>query len=144
MGGGGGMGGGRGMGMSGGGNMGLGMGQRPQAGFMGFGAMHGAGESFHINQRTDTPTNQRPDPSYRQERPAQARTGALASERKAAALVRTEKCAGCGICIDVCPVGALRIEQYAVVNPALCTACAACVSECPNEAIIITQQRVSS
>jgi ferredoxin len=65
------------------------------------------------------------------------------THRKAAALVRTEKCAGCGICIDVCPVGAIGIEQqHAVVNPTLCTACAACVRECPNEAMIIVQQRI--
>jgi len=73
---------------------------------------------------------------------AGTQASALGSGRKAAALVRGEKCAGCGICVDVCPVGAIRIEKHAVVNPTLCTACAACVSECPNEAVIIVQQRI--
>lgn len=63
--------------------------------------------------------------------------------RKAVALVRPERCAGCGICTDVCPTGAIRIvQQQAVVEPELCTACAACVSECPNEAIVIIQQKL--
>jgi predicted Fe-Mo cluster-binding NifX family protein/NAD-dependent dihydropyrimidine dehydrogenase PreA subunit len=71
--------------------------------------------------------------------------GASYGVRKAAALVRPERCAGCGICVDVCPAGAIRIEQqHAVVDPVVCTACAACVAECPNEAIIIVQQRVGS
>jgi ferredoxin len=53
-----------------------------------------------------------------------------------------EKCAGCGICVDVCPAGAIEVNQQAVVNDEACTGCAACVSECPNEAIVIAQKKV--
>lgn len=134
----------QGKGMGGGGGMGFGMGRRPRCGFVGFGAMHGVGENFHINQRVPTPADVPSGRSPRQGKHVAARAGALGGGRKAVALVRSEKCAGCGICVDVCPVGAIRMEQHAVVNPALCTACAACVSECPNEAIIIAQQRVPS
>jgi predicted Fe-Mo cluster-binding NifX family protein/ferredoxin len=146
MGRGGGMGGGRGMGrgkgMGAGGGMGLEMGRRPRCGSMGFGAVYGVTESLYINQRAQGPADEPSDRSPRQGRQVGARAGALGNGRKAAALVRSEKCAGCGICIDVCPVGAIRIEQHAMVNPALCTACAACVAECPNEAVIIVQQRI--
>ena len=146
LGGGQGMGGGRGMGrgkgMGGGGGMGSGMGRRSSGGYRGFGVMYGAGESFHINQREQTPVDEPSGQSPGQRRQMGASAGALGSGRKAAALVQTEKCAGCGICVDVCPVGAVHMEQHAVVNPALCTACAVCVSECPNQAIIIVQQKV--
>jgi len=146
MGRGGGMGGCRGMGagrgMGRGKGIGLGMGRGPGTGMWGFGSMRAPGASFHINQRMRASTDELSDRSPRQERRVKTRGGALESGRKAAALVRGEKCAGCGICVDLCPEGAIRMEQHAVVvDPALCTACAACVAECPNEAIIIVQQR---
>jgi predicted Fe-Mo cluster-binding NifX family protein/ferredoxin len=126
--------------MSRGRGMGFGMGRG--SGMWGFGSMHALGTSFHIHRRMPAPADKPSDRSSRQGSHAGARAGALESGRKAAALVRTEKCAGCGICVAVCPVGAIRVEQHAVVDPSLCTACAVCVSECPNEAIIIVQQRI--
>jgi len=138
-----GMGGGRSMGRGKG--MGFGMGWNPWVAPGGSGAISGAGESLHINQRVSTPLDKPSTKLNGQQHQAVANGGALHSGRKAAALVRPEKCAGCGICTDVCPTGSVRIEQQrAVVDPVLCTACATCVSECPNEAIIIVQQRVSS
>ena len=70
------------------------------------------------------------------------RMAQLESGRKAVAVVDSEKCTGCGICVDVCPVNAIEVNQEAVVNDETCTGCAACVSECPNEAIIIAQKKV--
>lgn len=53
-----------------------------------------------------------------------------------AAEVNSEKCTGCGLCVDVCPVEAIKVEDdVAVVNADECTDCGACVDECPNEAI---------
>jgi predicted Fe-Mo cluster-binding NifX family protein/ferredoxin len=70
------------------------------------------------------------------------RIAQLESGRKAVAVVDSEKCAGCGICVDVCPAGAIEVNQQAIINDEACTGCAACVSECPNEAIIIAQKKV--
>jgi ferredoxin len=66
----------------------------------------------------------------------------LETGQKLVAVVLSEKCAGCGICIDVCPTGAIKVNRQAIVKSEVCTGCAACVSECPNEAIIIVQEKV--
>ena len=59
------------------------------------------------------------------------------------AVVLSDKCGGCGICIDVCPMGAIENSGQAFVNSEVCAGCAACVSECPNEAIILVQKKNS-
>ena len=56
------------------------------------------------------------------------------------AVVLSDKCAGCGICTDVCPTGAIEVSEQAFVNGEACSGCAACVSECPNEAVILVQK----
>jgi len=54
----------------------------------------------------------------------------------AAAEVDTEKCTGCGLCVDACPVEAIRLDDgVALVDKEACTECGLCVDECPNEAI---------
>ena len=57
------------------------------------------------------------------------------------AVVLPEKCAGYGICADVCPVNAIEVDEHTVINTVVCTGCGACISECPNEAIILTQDK---
>jgi len=51
------------------------------------------------------------------------------------AVVDLERCAGCGICIDACPEGAITVENTAMIDPHRCVGCGACIDECPNEAI---------
>lgn len=47
-----------------------------------------------------------------------------------------EKCNGCGICVEECPAGAIKIENdKAFINEALCKGCGACGALCPKEAI---------
>jgi Pyruvate/2-oxoacid:ferredoxin oxidoreductase delta subunit len=50
--------------------------------------------------------------------------------------INQELCAGCGVCVDECLVGAIHlVDQRAVIDDALCTHCEACADVCPNEAI---------
>jgi NAD-dependent dihydropyrimidine dehydrogenase PreA subunit len=51
--------------------------------------------------------------------------------------VDSEKCAGCGVCEDVCPVEAIRVSDgVARIDQNRCNECEACVETCPNEAIL--------
>ena len=51
------------------------------------------------------------------------------------AVVDKDECTGCGACEDVCPSGAITVNDVAEVNAEECTDCEACVDECPIEAI---------
>jgi len=50
-------------------------------------------------------------------------------------------CTGCGICVQVCPVGAIAVQRVATINPEICTGCGSCVAECPNEAIFAGEMK---
>ena len=52
-------------------------------------------------------------------------------------VVNEEKCAGCQVCISVCPYNAITLNErgYAEVNPALCKGCGTCTSTCASGAI---------
>ena len=45
-----------------------------------------------------------------------------------------DRCVMCGVCVDVCPMGAIDRENVSVVDSTLCIKCCACVKECPKEA----------
>lgn len=63
--------------------------------------------------------------------------------------VDTEKCKGCGLCVEVCPKEVLVIGHdvnsmgwlYAETrNPDLCTGCKQCALICPDAVIKITKE----
>ena len=141
-----GRGGGMGRGMGRGGGMGRGMGMAAPMGMPSTGPAAGLPENAGL-QNPDQELaglKQQAEMLEQQKQQLNQRITQLESGRKAVAVVDSEKCAGCGICVDVCPTGAIEVDQQAVVNDEACTGCAACVSECPNEAIVIAQKKVGT
>lgn len=51
-----------------------------------------------------------------------------------------EKCTKCGVCQEHCPVGAIRLDPYPVVNPEKCISCFCCMELCPQSALDVTQK----
>ena len=53
------------------------------------------------------------------------------------ATVNPRLCSACGLCVEICPYNARRLEPdmaYAQVVDVLCQGCGACVVACPNKA----------
>jgi ferredoxin len=46
-------------------------------------------------------------------------------------------CTNCGTCAEVCPVGAVKVNEKGAyyIDPNECIACMACVKECPEQVI---------
>jgi heterodisulfide reductase subunit A len=56
----------------------------------------------------------------------------------ATAVVEEELCAGCGMCVEVCPYGAPALHALwgiSRINAVLCKGCGACATACPSKAI---------
>ena len=51
--------------------------------------------------------------------------------------IDTDKCDGCGECVDICPSDVYEIKNdiSVVINPDECIECCSCVEVCPLEAI---------
>jgi len=50
--------------------------------------------------------------------------------------IDNDKCTGCGACVDICSVNAIKIENDKAVVSEECVECGVCVNQCPNEAIL--------
>jgi len=51
------------------------------------------------------------------------------------ACIDTAECTGCEQCLERCPVGAISVENVAVVDYDKCLGCGLCAGACPTEAI---------
>ncbi|MCK4912418.1 MAG: 4Fe-4S binding protein [Candidatus Omnitrophica bacterium] len=49
--------------------------------------------------------------------------------------VDNNKCTGCGVFIEICPVNAIKIENNKAIISKECIGCSACISQCPSDAI---------
>lgn len=54
-----------------------------------------------------------------------------------------QKCIGCAVCEDLCPVGVYKMDderkKSLMAHPSKCTACTACLVQCPTGAISLNQ-----
>jgi NAD-dependent dihydropyrimidine dehydrogenase PreA subunit len=50
-----------------------------------------------------------------------------------------DKCTGCGMCVEVCPHGVMKVESglAVIVDRDACMECSACSRNCPEEAITV-------
>lgn len=59
-----------------------------------------------------------------------------------------EKCSGCGICADKCPIAAITMDdegsatEFPAVKNEICLGCGVCVSSCPNGALFLDRRSV--
>ena len=51
------------------------------------------------------------------------------------AVVDEAQCTACEMCLDRCPVDAIRVGEYASIDRGLCLGCGLCASDCSMEAI---------
>ena len=56
------------------------------------------------------------------------------------AKVNAPECMGCTLCVNMCPVDAIEMQNgVAVIDEEGCVSCGACVTACPAEAISLTE-----
>ena len=56
------------------------------------------------------------------------------------ARVDSEFCATCGVCVEVCPFGAISLnETSAIINWEQCMGCGICAGQCPDEAMSLVR-----
>jgi len=71
----------------------------------------------------------------------------MSVRKKVMAVVYVDKtrCTGCGLCVDVCPTGAISVvNSVARVEQNLCRECESCLSACPAGAILPVREPASA
>ena len=56
--------------------------------------------------------------------------------------IKEAACTGCGACVDMCPVNAIKMENGKAKVSDDCIECGACLNVCPSEAISLKERKV--
>lgn len=63
---------------------------------------------------------------------------------KAPAPVSVGACTLCGVCVDVCPTGAISMGETLVTDQAACIFCQACVKKCPHQSRVANSEAANA
>ena len=63
---------------------------------------------------------------------------------KRAPKVGSDKCIGCGYCVELCPMKNIEIKNEKAISDNQCTLCYRCVNHCPSKALTILGKQVHS
>ncbi len=69
-----------------------------------------------------------------------SRGGKLEQHSGISPKVNDKRCIACGICVDKCNYGAIKISDTAFIDASKCVGCAGCIAVCPKGAIQNTWQ----
>lgn len=53
--------------------------------------------------------------------------------------ITKSKCIGCGMCLDICPTGAVGVNL--LITDTICKDCGECAKQCPGEAIFKLEEK---
>ncbi len=67
--------------------------------------------------------------------------GALKRNKKGVVILNKNVCIGCQACVGFCPIGAMR-KSDTRIEPFKCISCGACVRACPNDALEIVERDI--
>ena len=69
--------------------------------------------------------------------------GALTRRKNGVVWLNKDVCIGCQACIGFCPIGAMR-KASTRVEPFKCISCGACVRACPEKALELVEKKIAT
>ncbi|MBD3370067.1 DUF362 domain-containing protein [Candidatus Fermentibacteria bacterium] len=72
-----------------------------------------------------------------------SRGGKLFMHSNVLPTVREDKCIACGACATHCPVGAIEVDDHAILDAETCIGCGECLQRCPTGALSVSWNQAS-